>query len=79
MRRISELNSCPEGPDLPEVKYPLKNRVSKKLKLHVELHKNSSPNKDDGNVKKILFRDMVIDSTKVNNTVELEKGSIARI
>ena len=51
MRRISELHSCPEGPDLLEVKYPLRKRISKKLELQVELYKNASHNRDDCNVK----------------------------
>ena len=37
---------------LPEVKHPLRKRISKKLELQVELYKNASQNRDDCNVKK---------------------------
>ena len=73
VRRIAELHSCPEASDLLEVNYLLSKRVYAKTNFKMELHKRLIDFSRD-NVKTVIFRDMIIDTTEANNTVQLKSG-----
>lgn len=55
--------------------------MSKKRDLIVELHKSASHHKHSskGNVKRVLHKGMIIDSSNSNSLVQLESGRIIRI
>ena len=78
VRRVAEIHSCPVAPDLLEVKHPLSKRIHKKEDLIVELHKGASGDAED-NVKRVVYKDMIIQSRDPDNVIQLDNGKIIRI
>lgn len=81
VRRTAELHSYPVAADLPQLNHPLSKRITKKHDLIVKLYKSASHHRlnSKGNVKRVVYKGMVIDSPNANNLVQLESGRIIRI
>lgn len=78
IRRIAELHSCPIAKDLPKVNHPLNNCIRAKQDLIVQLYEGASHDSEN-NVKRINYRNVIIDISDANNTAQLNCGKILRI
>lgn len=71
LQQVVLLLASPEARDLLEVKHPLHKRLRSKKELEIEFQKDSSQE-----IKKVIYKDMILDVTEANNTVQLKTGKI---